>query len=281
MYIDAHLRAAKLPARTPEPRFTARPFASSLLVHGAVAIALAIIAHRVTLPLPVETPPIPMVFLPPEPVPVPRPPEPAEPARPAPPEVVAPPPPPEPAPPPPKVEQPPPAPVPKAAPPPPRPVVKPVRPPTPPRHEALPRRVPTPVRPLLREPEEAAPAFTEPLSPVPAAPAPAPPRMPPVAMNVGPLVPPRPLSEAAGNRPPYYPDSAKQRGEQGRVILRVDVSADGLAGSVSILRSSGFGRLDESAVAAVRGWRFIPATRGGRPVPGVAEVPVNFQLSSD
>jgi periplasmic protein TonB len=95
------------------------------------------------------------------------------------------------------------------------------------------------------------------------------------------VVPPRPLSEAAGNRPPAYPDSAKQRGEQGRALLRVEVTADGRAAAVSVLRSTGFARLDQSAVEAVRGWRFLPATRGGRPIAATAEVPVNFELSSD
>lgn len=110
---------------------------------------------------------------------------------------------------------------------------------------------------------------------------PATPPPPPAAAETGPLVPPRPLSEAAGNRPPNYPDSAKQRGEQGRALLRVDVTVGGQAAAVSVLRSTGFPRLDQSAVDAVRGWRFVPATRGGRPVAAAAEVPVNFQLSSE
>ncbi len=115
----------------------------------------------------------------------------------------------------------------------------------------------------------------------PAEPAPLSRPAPPVAVETGPVIPPRPLSEAAGNRPPYYPDSAKRRGEQGQVLLRVNVTANGRAATVSVVRSSGFGRLDQSAVDAVRGWRFVPATRGGRPIAGIAEVPVNFRLSSE
>lgn len=99
------------------------------------------------------------------------------------------------------------------------------------------------------------------------------------AIESGPVIPPRPLSEAAGNRPPDYPPFLQARGVQGLVVLRVYVTADGRAASVSVLRSSGSRGLDASAVAAVRNWRFVPATRGGRPIPGVAEVPVNFQLS--
>lgn len=274
MYIDANFRAAKLPVRTAESRFGTRPLASSLVAHAAIAAALMIVAHRTILPMPVETPPVPMVFLPPEPAPAP-PPTPAEPVQTTPPEPVL----RQPEQPPP--EQPPPPLVPEAAPAPPPPVVKEPPPPPPPRREPQVRRVPTHPRPVRREPEPT-PAARAPLAPPVTAPTrPAAPAAPPVTAETGPVVPPRPLSEAAGNRPPNYPDSAKQRGEQGRALLRVDVTVEGRAATVSVLRSTGFPRLDQSAVDAVRGWRFIPATRGGRPVAAAAEVPVNFQLSSE
>jgi protein TonB len=93
------------------------------------------------------------------------------------------------------------------------------------------------------------------------------------------LVPPRPLQEAAGNRKPEYPQAALRRHIQGVVRLLVDVSADGRAESVNILKSSGNDMLDASAVEAVRSWRFLPATRGGKPVPGKAEVPIRFILN--
>jgi len=92
------------------------------------------------------------------------------------------------------------------------------------------------------------------------------------------VVPPRALSEAAGNRQPDYPASLQARGEQGRVLLRVDVTADGRAGSVSVLKGTGFARLDQLAMAAVRAWRFVAASRGGRPIAAPAEVTINFQL---
>ena len=275
MYIDANLRAAKLPARTPESRFGTRPLASSLVAHAAIAVALVFLAHRTMLPMPVETPPIPMIFLPPEPAPVAPPQTQPEPAQTTPPEPVV----RQPEPPPP--EPPPPPPVPEVAPAPPPPVVREPPPPPPPRREPQVRRVPTHPRPVRREPEPT-PATPTPLAPPITAPtSPAAPAAPPVAVETGPVVPPRPLSEAAGNRPPNYPESAKQRGEQGRAVLRVDVTVDGRAAAVSVLRSTGFPRLDQSAVDAVRGWRFIPATRGGRPVAAIAEVPVNFQLASE
>jgi protein TonB len=94
-----------------------------------------------------------------------------------------------------------------------------------------------------------------------------------------PLTPPRPVAGMAGNRPPVYPERARQRGEQGRVVLRVDVSVDGMPITVSVAQSSGHPVLDEAAIAAVRQWRFVAATRGGTAVPAAADVPVRFTLA--
>lgn len=94
-----------------------------------------------------------------------------------------------------------------------------------------------------------------------------------------PLVPPRPVAGMASNRPPAYPERSRQRREQGRVLLRVDVAVDGTAAAVAVAQSSGYRALDEAAATAVRQWRFIAATRGGVAVAAVAEVPVQFALA--
>ncbi len=111
--------------------------------------------------------------------------------------------------------------------------------------------------------------------------APSPPAEPPAGpqLATAALVPPHPLSAAAGNHAPLYPVAAMRRREQGRVVLDVDVTADGRADTVRVASSSGFPALDRAAIEAVRLWRFNPATRGGTPVPAVAEVPFNFTLS--
>ena len=81
-----------------------------------------------------------------------------------------------------------------------------------------------------------------------------------------------------GNPRPEYPDFAKRKGWQGECLLRVVVTAEGRADSVAVHRSSGFAILDQSAVAAVRRWRFLPSVDGGGSRVSTIEVPVNFSL---
>jgi len=88
---------------------------------------------------------------------------------------------------------------------------------------------------------------------------------------------PRPVI-GPGNPAPPYPWISRSRGEQGRVILDVAVTADGHAKAVRIKRTSGSARLDQAALAAVEKWRFSPALSGGRAVAGRIEIPIAFRL---
>ena len=49
---------------------------------------------------------------------------------------------------------------------------------------------------------------------------------------------------------PDYPKGARQRGEQGEVILEIRVNAAGIVDHVDIVSSCGFSELDEAAVRA-------------------------------
>ena len=80
------------------------------------------------------------------------------------------------------------------------------------------------------------------------------------------------------NEPPTYPEESRADREQGVVILRVEVTVEGEPATVSILKSSGFFRLDQAARHAVQHWKFHPALVGGIPVASNADVPVHFQL---
>ncbi|MDD5461770.1 MAG: energy transducer TonB [Methylococcales bacterium] len=80
------------------------------------------------------------------------------------------------------------------------------------------------------------------------------------------------------NPAPDYPSLSRRLGEQGKVLLHVQVTADGAAGSVSLQASSGSSRLDQAALSAVKQWRFVPAKRGGQTVSASVVVPVSFSL---
>ncbi len=80
------------------------------------------------------------------------------------------------------------------------------------------------------------------------------------------------------NPKPDYPSLAKSMGWQGKVLLRVLVSEEGLSVAVEIEHSSGYEILDESAVEALKQWRFTPAKRGETAVAGSVIVPIIFTL---
>jgi protein TonB len=80
------------------------------------------------------------------------------------------------------------------------------------------------------------------------------------------------------NPAPNYPPISRRLGEQGLVLLQVQVTADGTAGSVELQTGSGSTRLDQAALEAVKKWRFTPAKRGKQPVSAAVTVPVRFSL---
>lgn len=80
------------------------------------------------------------------------------------------------------------------------------------------------------------------------------------------------------NPEPVFPQLSRRLGEEGKVLLRVKVSAEGQPVAVDLEKSSNFERLDEAARRAVSRWRFVPARRGEAPVEGTVIVPIVFRL---
>lgn len=78
--------------------------------------------------------------------------------------------------------------------------------------------------------------------------------------------------------PAVYPPRSIELGQQGEVMVRVRLNADGTAAEIMVWRSSSFPLLDRAALTAVRGWHFLPALRDGRPVAAWVEIPVRFHL---
>jgi protein TonB len=78
--------------------------------------------------------------------------------------------------------------------------------------------------------------------------------------------------------PPVYPARSIELNQQGEARVRVRLHPDGSAAEILLHRSTGFELLDRAALAAVRGWRFLPAMRDGRSVAAWVEIPVRFHL---
>ena len=178
---------------------------------------------------------------------------------------------------------------------PPAPPAPPTPPAPPPPKPAPPKPSPTPPKPRVAKPTpapEPMPVAIADPTPAPAAPVgvvePQPAAKPveaPVAAAPAPAAPPapaivQPSSDAShlNNPKPVYPAVSKRLGEQGKIVLRVLIGADGIPQKVEIKQSSGFERLDRQAVDTVTRWRFVPGTRNGVPEAMWYLQPINFVL---
>lgn len=93
-----------------------------------------------------------------------------------------------------------------------------------------------------------------------------------------PIEPPRFNANYLDNPRPAYPSLSRRLGEEGRVLLRVEVDTGGRPANVVLHKSSGHLRLDEAAVETVLRWKFLPAHQGGQPVAAWVIVPIQFSL---
>ena len=76
---------------------------------------------------------------------------------------------------------------------------------------------------------------------------------------------------------PRYPASAAEAGVSGRVVLIVDVAADGRVADVRVESSQPQGVFDQNSLAAVQQWKFVPALENCKVVPSRVRVPIDFE----
>lgn len=170
----------------------------------------------------------------------------------------------------------------KVAPPPKKPdVVKQPKPNVPP-PKPRPAPKPTPEPPPAEAPPSAR-AITRETAPTPPE---APPPSPKVATSDrdnnhtgAPVTPPRHDANPLNNPAPAYPSISRRLREQGIVELLVLILPDGSVGDIKVKTSSGFERLDKTAVAAVRRWKYLPAMQGNTPIPYWYVQPLEFSLN--
>ena len=80
------------------------------------------------------------------------------------------------------------------------------------------------------------------------------------------------------NPKPPYPPLSKRLREEGKVVVRVLIEPDGTASKAEIRTSSGFDRLDQTALQTALRWRYVPGKRNGTPEAMWFNVPINFVL---
>jgi periplasmic protein TonB len=104
----------------------------------------------------------------------------------------------------------------------------------------------------------------------------------PAQMPPGPLTLSSELSVACPElNAPAYPPLSRRLGEEGKLVLRVELDESGRVSVARVITSSGFKRLDEAAMVAVKTWRCNPPQRDGQPVRATALQPFNFVLQGD
>jgi TonB family protein len=85
--------------------------------------------------------------------------------------------------------------------------------------------------------------------------------------------------EPIESKEPEYTAEARLAELEGTVQVSGIVGIDGILREIRIDKSIGLG-LDEKAVEAVATWRFRPGTFGGKPVPVMTTVPVEFRMTA-
>lgn len=80
------------------------------------------------------------------------------------------------------------------------------------------------------------------------------------------------------NPSPVYPELARSRGIEGKVVLKVMVNENGLVDDVAVFNSSGSSMLDLSALETVKNWHFIPAKSNNKSIRSQIMVPIVFKI---
>ena len=152
----------------------------------------------------------------------------------------------------------------------------PKKPETRPQPERLVTKAPAVPQKEYIEPKSVPPISTESIKePVVTAPSPAPMPLEPIKLSAE-------LSVSCPKlTPPEYPAISRRMGEEGKLVLRVELDEGGRIDTAKVISSSGYERLDNAALTAVKNWQCNPSLRNGQPVRAVALQPFNFVLQGN
>jgi protein TonB len=144
-----------------------------------------------------------------------------------------------------------------------------------PKQERLVTKSPAPAKQELATPEPSPEPVVEQVESAPVVSAPAP-------MPTGPVTLSSELSVSCPRlTPPEYPAISRRMGEEGKLVLRVELDESGRIDDAKVINSSGYERLDAAALTAVKSWQCNPSLRNGQPVRAIALQPFNFVLQGN
>ena len=86
--------------------------------------------------------------------------------------------------------------------------------------------------------------------------------------------------EQFSNPRPPYPLASRRMGEQGAVDLQLCLSQQGHVESILVMKSSGYWRLDQSAVETVKTWKFSAREISAASLSDCYRLPIHFRLEA-
>ena len=79
-----------------------------------------------------------------------------------------------------------------------------------------------------------------------------------------------------------YPTESIGLQETGSTALRFVVLEDGSIGTIQVLQTSGYQRLDDASIAMIQSrWRYVPAMNNGQPIRAWQHARIVWQLAPD
>ncbi|OAM52592.1 hypothetical protein A7981_03785 [Methylovorus sp. MM2] len=78
-----------------------------------------------------------------------------------------------------------------------------------------------------------------------------------------------------------FPAQSRRLGEEGTVVIRVLVAVNGEPESMEIRKSSGYTRLDQAGLDAVKKARFVPPKKNNKPLSVLVDLPLSFTLTDE
>ena len=87
----------------------------------------------------------------------------------------------------------------------------------------------------------------------------------------------RPAVRIGNTTPPYPPEALRNRWE-GTTVLDVRVTSEGTVASATVYSSSGYAVLDDAAVSACLGYRYLPRLVDGAPAPDWLRQPFTWSV---